>query len=349
MQRTAHVILMLVVIMLTAMAVQAQDMPRELRRDYPEERYLIRPGIGDSPESAAEAARLEIAKYFESKITGETVVREWAQSSSSRGRVIEDRVTELSNNIMISASRDIPGIEIALTERDRDICEAWAVLEKHRHSQLLRERIDTLDSGIAQRMADATPGDLVRLKLLAQVLADLLSREQARQDLALLETDAAPPSNQELLYDIMSQLDRMIAETFDVALVFTGDIDPKVRAGILKGITDAGIRIREYPSFDDAAAVDIDLVITVEHTANPRSVTQQVNTREFTFHFVNWVLSVTTMDPGTRAVISSQVFDGESNGSFENQAFERMINNILNSQVPALTGWIYDTIFEPEG
>ncbi|MFC1485920.1 hypothetical protein ACFL55_02715 [Candidatus Latescibacterota bacterium] len=331
-------------------AVSAQgDVPRDVRRNYPEEVYIVRPGTGETAGSAAQAARLEIAKFFESKISGETVVHEWAQSRAARGNITEQRFTELTNNIIISASRDIPGIEIAYTEQGRNAFVVWAVLERARYSDLLRERIVQVDEKISGEMGRFPPDDLNHLRVLTRVLDDLLAREQARQDLALLEAGNVPPSHQMLLYQVMSSIDSLIAEAFDVAVVPEGDIDPQVRAGLIKGITDTGIRIREYPDFTSAVDGGSDMVITFEHTVTPRVSSTTVNNREFAFHFSGWVLSVTTMDPTTREVMSSLVMNNETNGSSDSQARERMIKRILDEQVSAVTDWVYDTIFKPEG
>jgi len=330
-------------------AAVAQDIPRDVSRNYPGERYIVCPGTGEDAGSAAEAARLEIAKFFESNISGETVVREWAQSRATRGNITEERFTELTNNIIVSASRDIPGIEIVSTEEERNDYVAWAALEKTRHSEYLRERIDRIDEKVGQEMSGRSPDDLNHLRMLTRVLDDLLAREQARQDLSLLEAGTVPPSNQMLLYRVMSALDSMIAQAFDVAVVPEGDIDPEIRAGLVKGITDAGIRIREYSDFPSAVEGGSDMVVTVGFVVNPRSSTTTVNNREFTFHFSGWVLSVATMEPATREVMSSLVLNDETNGSSDSQARERMVRRILDEQVPTVTDWVYETIFEPGG
>jgi hypothetical protein len=329
--------------------VDAQDtIPRELRRAYPEDRFLVRSGTGDNAGAAAEAARLEIAKYFESKITGETVVKQWAGSRSSRGKISEDRFTELTNTIIISTSRDIPGIELPLTEEIVKSKEyrVWAVLEKVRFIKTLKERMEQLDRETASRMATLPQDDLGRIRALRAVLAGLLSREQARQDLTLLETTTTIPADPAVLFSVMNQLDTMIAESFDVALVFSQNVDPKVRAGILKGITDAGIRIREYAGIDAAVAAKVDLIITADHTVTSRTSSTTVNNRAFTFYFANGVLSVATMDPKSRAVISNLVLNDEGNGSSDAQAVERLVKKVLDTRVPVLTGWVYETIFK---
>ncbi|MBT4483210.1 MAG: hypothetical protein HOC71_05985, partial [Candidatus Latescibacteria bacterium] len=113
--RTARVILSLALIMcLSAAAAYTQGaIPKKVSQKYPEDRHIIRSGTGETSEQAADAARFEITKYFESKISGETIVSQWGQSTTSGGKTIEKHLAEVSNTVIVGASRDIPGIEIA--------------------------------------------------------------------------------------------------------------------------------------------------------------------------------------------------------------------------------------------
>ena len=115
-----------------ALNIYAQDkMPEELQRRYTKDLYIVSSGYGDTSEDAAESARFEIAKYFEAKISGETLVKQWAKSKTKRGKTIEERLTEISNTIIIGASRDIPGIEIVSSKyvKKSKSYQTWAVLE----------------------------------------------------------------------------------------------------------------------------------------------------------------------------------------------------------------------------
>jgi hypothetical protein len=146
----------------------------------------------------------------------------------------------------------------------------------------------------------------------------------------------------------MSGLDSLIADAFDVGLIFEGDINGAVRSGIIKGITDAGIRVKEYPSRYTAIDEGNDLLLTVENAVNPQVRSRKFNNKEFTFYFVNWTLGMKAIDPATEEVISTWIGKGETNGSYEDQAIERMISNIMGKQVPELSNWVYQAIFKPE-
>lgn len=330
--------------------VNAQSIPRAIRNNYPEDRFIVRFGSGEKSESAADNARFEITKYFESKISGETLVREWAQTKTTRGKTIENQLTEFSNTIMIGSSRDIPGIEIVSNEYDKKakIYEAWAVLEKGKYIATLLDRVKNIDSKVEYQLANIPDGDLNRIRISSQVISDLILREQSLLDLSLLESGAGITSENIVLYRVMSSLDSLIADAFDVGVVYENEIDSKVKAGIVKGISDAGIRIREYADVNTAAEDGIDLLITVEHSVTSRSTSSTINNREFNFFFASWVLSIQAKEPDTQDVITTYVRNDETNGGNAAQALDRMTNKILREQVPAVSKWVYDSILKPE-
>jgi len=353
--RTAHVYIVFSVLIVflsgNADDVFSQDeMPRDLQRKYTEDLYIVRSGYGDTSEDASESARFEIAKYFEAKISGETLVTQWAKSQTKRGKTIEDRLTEISNTIIIGASRDIPGIEIASSQYDNKSksYQAWAVLEKSKYISLLQERMRSIDSKVNLQLTNLTGDDLHLIRIYSRIMNDLLLREKAQQDLSLLNSVFPVDSNEIILFGVMTSLDSLIAEAFDVGLVFNGDVNSNVKSGIIKGINDAGIRVREYPDFSTATDSGIDLLMSVEHNVTARKTSKTFNNKEFTFHFADWVLSVQTIDPKTQEIIDTLIQKDNTNGSYEDQAYERMMNKILQDQVPEVSKWVYNSIFKPE-
>ncbi|MFC1651009.1 hypothetical protein ACFL2X_05510 [Candidatus Latescibacterota bacterium] len=331
--------------------VFAQDkLPRSLRRKYSEDSYIIRFGSGDTSEDASESSRFEIAKYFEAKISGETIVNQWAQSRTKKGRSIEERLTEISNSIIVGTSRDIPGIEIISSEYDKKSksYQVWAALEKSKYIGVLQDRIKNIDGKNNNRLANLSGDDLNRIRIYSHIMNDLLIREKALQDLSILGSGAASISSETALFGVMSSLDSLIADAFDVGLVYKNEMSSSVKSGITKGINDAGLRVREYPDSPSAFESGIDLLMTVEHTVNTRVTSRKMNNKEFTFHFADWVLSIQTMDPESREIINTLVLKDTTNGSYEDQALERMMDKILRVNVPSISKWVYDSIFKPE-
>ncbi len=353
--RTAHVSLVFLLFMLFMpeihLQISAQEhMPKDIRQKYPQDKYIVRSGNGESSESASESARFEIVKYFEAKISGATLINQWAKSQTTRGKTTEDRFTKISNTMMVSASREIPGIDIASINQDKksDSYEAWAVLKKSTYSAFLSDRIKKIDSLVDFRLSNLKKNDLYLVKTYSQIMSDILLREQARQDLSLLDSGLMVGSNEILLNMVMTSLDSLIAEAFDVGLVFNGEVNNKIKAGIRKGISDAGIRIKEYKEFQTAVDEGNDMVISVEHESSSRSTSKTFNKKEFKFFFTNWVLSLNAIDPETQEVIDSFVKEDQTNGSYEDQANQRMITRILQKNVPLISNWVYDLIFKPK-
>ncbi|MHB9028171.1 MAG: hypothetical protein ACYC9O_05340 [Candidatus Latescibacterota bacterium] len=318
----------------------------DVQKKYPDSRYIVRSGGGGSPEQAAEAARLEIAKYFEAKISGETLVREWAKSATSHGKSVEAHMTEISNTVIVGASRDIPGIEIVASDGDRNQYEAWAALEKAKYAQVLLERVSGLDAAADRRFANPGDSDLKRAASFSKSMRDLISREKARQDLVLLGQN--PPSRNAMLNAAMSTLDSIVSEALEVGLVFGGEIDERIKSALLKGVIDAGIRVKQHSDAQTAGSAGSDLLTTVSCEVRPRKTSQILGGKEYVFFWSDWVLSVKAIDPSTGKVLNTTVLSDKVSGGSEEQASERMVGKILKDQMPKVTSWVYGVIFSPE-
>jgi hypothetical protein len=325
----------------------AKNRGDEIAGKYPEARFIVRSGTGETPEAAAEAARFEIAKFFESKISGETLVREWAQSESVRGKTARSQMTAITNTVIVKASREIPGIVIETNGQDAKSkrFEAWAVVDREKLAPVLEERIADSDNETDRLLARTGEADLKRVASLALSMRLLADREQDRADLKLLGRD--PGSRVAMLHSVMTALDSLIAGAFDVGLVFEGTMDGGIRAALFKGIVDSGIRVKEFPDIAVAAAAGSDLTVAIAHQPTKRTTGQTLSGKEYVFHWVDWVLSIKSLDPSTGEVTGTTVFNDKVSGGSAEQANERMANRILQKQVPAVTAWMYGTVFAP--
>ena len=320
----------------------------DINSQYPGELYLVRSGTGETSGEAAEAARLEIAKYFESRISGRTVLSQWAETSTRRGKTLEEKLTEISSTITVSAERDIPGIDIVQNERDGNSSwyRAWAVLSRSAYGGVLMEKIRMIDTEVDTRRKDAREDDLNKARNLAGIVSDLTVREKIRQDLTLVSSGSAPGSRNELLVAVMTSLDSLIAEGLDVGIVFTGDVDERVKAGIIQGVVDAGIRLKEHPDHISAEKERSDLVISVSHTVSFRTSRTSISSKEYTLHWCDWTLSLNAVDLSTREVIDSLALNERTSGRDQSQAHNRMALVVVESQAPMISSWVYDVIFK---
>ena len=278
-------------------------------------------------------------------------MHEWAQSKSSRGKTLESHLTELSNTVIVSASRDIPGIEIASTKRNRRAknYEAWAVLEKSKYAAVLSERIQKIDRNVDGRLAKPQNSDLSLLRVYTGVISELVLREQSMQDLFLLDSGTAIEHRDRLLNAVMTSLDSLISGGFDVGIVFTGEVKNNVKSGIISGIVNAGIRLKEYPDAKSSADSGSDLVMLVEHNVSHKIAKFRTSERTREFYNVDWVLSVKAAVPSTGKVIDVLVQNDKLAGAqSESQAEDRMVKEILESEVPVITSWVYKVIFKPD-
>ncbi|MBN1291815.1 MAG: hypothetical protein JXB48_08240 [Candidatus Latescibacteria bacterium] len=336
----------------SSLMVEARDNDSDdMAKRYPPDRYLVRPGGGSSPENASEAARLEIAKYFESKISGESIVKEWAESHTVKGKTTQKHATELSNIISVSANREIPGIEITGTQQDKKTGEytTWAVLEKNAYISVLKDRISKRDSETDQYLAGTGTNDMQKLRNLNRALQNLIEREKDRRDLTLLDPDSMVESRNNILQDVLNNIDNLVSDSFDVGLVFEGDVDSKVRTGITQGIVDAGIRIKEFREFSAACKTGNDLIMSVKHDVNEYTRNQKMGQKDYEFFYCSWVLSVSVYDPETTEVIDTfvQKNDIKNVGGGQAKTQDDMVRNILQNQVPGVTAWVYKLIFSP--
>lgn len=329
-------------------ASYAKGKADEVMKKYPESRYIVRSAGGESPEQAAEAARLEISKFFEAKISGESLVREWARASSARGKTSQAHMTEIANTIVVGSARDIPGIEIVASQEDKDSkrFEAWAVLDRAKYGQTLLERIQGADSAVDRRLAQPGDNDLKRVACMAKCMQDLATREKDRGDLGLLGQTVE--SRGTLLNQIMSSMDSLVSGALDVALIFEGNTDEKVQSALLKGIVDAGIRVKNQPDMAAAAGAGADIAMTVAHQVTTRKTNSTISGKDYTFHWAEWMLTVKAMDPASGQVIDTTVSSDKVSGGSEEQARERMVGRVLQIQAPKLTSWVYGVIFKSD-
>ncbi|HDY90077.1 MAG TPA: hypothetical protein ENH82_18405 [bacterium] len=345
---------------------------RDIHYLYPNERYLVRSGRGKTPQAATETARFEIAKYFESRISGKTLVRQWARNTKTRGHTIEDQLIELTNTIIVSSKREIPGIDIVKTEQVKlNIYEVWAVLEKSTYSGILRDRIQKIDKELDNRLSITYDSDILRARNLTQIIYDLILREQSREDIMLISPGLSINSRTDELHIVMSNLDNLIAEDLNIGLVFNGDMDKGIKSGMRKGIVDAGIRLKEYPDYTQAVDDKTDIIIMVDHTVTTyheeKSGLRTISTifdsifsyilgfivtttkpEDYIVHWNSWILSLESFDSTTGKIIDTLVLNDKSSGKNDKQSHGRMVRKFLKSQVPAVSSWVHNVIFKPQ-
>ncbi|MFC1607847.1 hypothetical protein ACFL47_07740 [Candidatus Latescibacterota bacterium] len=329
-------------------SVEARGKADDIQKKYPQDSFIVRSGTGDSPESASENARLEIAKFFESKISGETIVQETMKLQISGNKSKEQRMTQLSNSIKVSANRDIPGIEIAGTEKIRrsDSYEAWAVLDRSKYAGVLRDNIAKIDAEVDQLLSDTGGDDMKNLRDLTRVMNSLVERKTSFQDLSLLG-GGATSARDNLLGAVITSLDSLIATSIDVGLVWDGEVGSEIKTAVTNGFSESGIRIREYDGISAAKDAGADLALRVRHDVSESERVSTINNKEYKMGNYDWVLSVDAVDPSTDQVIDTNVQREKiSEMGGMDRAKGRMLSKIMSEQVPVLSSWLYEFLFK---
>ena len=318
----------------------------EVQSRYPEGLYVLRQGSGDSPVAAADAARLEIAKFFEANISGETKVHQWGQSESKHGRILSRQVTEIVNDIRVAASREIPGIEIVGSRKlPNGTYESWAALSKTIFAEHVESQIAGFDALVGELLGVRPDTDIRAAQSLAKSAAALLQREEKRGDLVLINRANGIPSGVKRYAAVMTSLDSVITRRLDVGIVIRGDAGTTVSEGLVSGVSAAGIRCNQYDSLSKAASGASDIVISVNCSLTERTSTTTIQSRQQLLHWADWILSFNALDPVTKEIVDSSVLSGKSSGIDAKQARARMDYAILNENMSAVTSWVYALIF----
>jgi hypothetical protein len=317
---------------------------------YHSEFYIVRSGRGKTQEEAAEYARFEIVKFFESRITGETRLRQTSESAVTRGRIVESILTELENEVSVSSEREIPGIEIVENAQvpGSGLYEAWAALSKKEYGALLAERVRTADTTIDTRLGSPGASDIERARTLAGISRIVTERERDRRDLSLVMPEAGVESREALFGMVSASLDSLLEHAIDVGVVLGGDMDDRIRPTIVDGITGSGIRMKEFDSMASAVNGGSDMIVTANIVVTPRVSETTIASQTVKLFWSDWVLSLTAIDPSSKALVDTIVLTDKASGRDPDQALQRMIGRISETQTPAMARWIYDVIIRPE-
>ena len=306
---------------------------------YPDALYLVREGTGSSRDEAENAARFEIARFFESRISGESIVRRWAKSVIAGGKTRERFATELTRVITVAAERDIPGIVIADAARSGDTWRAWAVLDRAAYHQTLDERLTALDREIIDRLALPRGSDLAYAKTLGRSLAALTERERLRGDLSVLGFGLVPPSRSEQASELLVELERLLSDSFVIALKGNSAGTGRTGGTLAGALSAAGFRVGQTTT-DDA---DMVLSWGIESTVSQRPLKIGDDTVELVR--IDWDLDLTAAEPGKSMQLGSVSFHDTVTGNDETQAQRLMNARIGSDQARKTASWVYELVF----
>ena len=223
---------------------------------YPEERFLVAVGEGDTRRAAENAAAANLSRIFEARIEADEHLLD--QSRETDSELV--RTTDFTADINIASAQTLYNIQHAEAWQDnRGRFHAVAYLERRTTAAIYRDKIDGLTSRVSFLLsqAETAPDLLKKYALLRAAGRHATEAEYLLRQLKVIH----PPS----LHDAEPgySLDRLRKELADTArqvvvrVSVEGDSDNRMAATLQELFTSYGFMIGKNPALDVAARVDI--------------------------------------------------------------------------------------------
>jgi len=224
----------------------APDRPEWIEKspaEFPAARYLTGSGSGPDLESARDAARVEIAKVFSSRISAANFSSVSERTFSGESGAQTTAYREAAATVHVATEKVMAGVEVSRSWRDPGGGRyyALAVLDKSKVRAALSDRLAELDEqvGATFREMATTTDKLARARTALKVRAFLKSREAPASDLRVLShgADVEPPYD---LNSVRSAIEKALT-ALDVALTLRPVPRERVLAEIRKALNALGV------------------------------------------------------------------------------------------------------------
>ena len=216
--------------------------------DYPASRFLTAQGQGDSAQEAGDNARLNLAKIFSVRITGQQQsFRQVNSEQTDSGESVQVSYA-LSNRIEQQTDQLIEGSEVIFFyDEIEKKHKALATLEKIPAAQRLRQQIDQLDEQTEDYLKETSSDALLIMANNYRALQLQLLANNRRRQLAIVRPSAArQPSwqTQKLRRNLISQLQKISFKTK------TENLNKDDRQLVFSALAKAGIERLEQDEAD---------------------------------------------------------------------------------------------------
>jgi hypothetical protein len=153
---------------------------------YPQGRFVVGVGWGDTLNTADDRARGEVAKFFQAAVENTTLEEE---RYSQLGTGDEAQVThdfDLKYFTRVRSRAELEGVEIRERTVRSGLHYSLAVLDKVALQRRLSERLSDVEMEIAERLDEPATDPSVRVKALARAIWLMADRDRLMKQLALL-------------------------------------------------------------------------------------------------------------------------------------------------------------------
>ena len=259
--------------------------------EFPENRYLVATGYGDTPAEAGREARGAMAAIFSSTVYAETM----AQATSAFGLDGEEQFQkQVASSVKVISDVALEGVEVVDSGKNKETgaYTALAVLDRRQAGARWQRALDSLNDRLSAEMAalPSVSGDLFRLAALNRIAALALQQEALTSRLRVVGAAAAMAEP----VDIRAVATELAALRQTAAVFVTLDGEQSAAAvNVIKaGLSREGVLITE-----DASAASGRISGTV--------VLQPLNIDHPTSRFVRAVITADILDARTGVSLKS--------------------------------------------
>jgi hypothetical protein len=262
---------------------------------YPEDRYMIGVGQGDTRAVAEERAYAALARIFKIEITSQS--KDWESYFSLERKSATQIERKLTVETMTKVSTDkvLENVKIAGAWKDPDtnIHSALAVLDRAAATTALSARIADLDAIIDRHVKESSQSSdkLLTLRQLHRAIRNTMARESLNSDLRVISGRTV--NAQFSVADLTEQLQKFLSRSMVIIIEVEGDHAEAVRQGIIDALVREGLPVTM------AGAGASDLLI------KGAAKVWAADLPDPKFRYVRWCADFNIISPGAQRIVGT--------------------------------------------
>ncbi len=301
-------------------ATKQPDWVRSESSKYPNKKFLVGVGTGDTRKAAEELAYAAISRIFLAEIQHRTrrLVKffrtDEKNKSTWRKNMEVDELTKVSTHNVLE---NVSIAEIYL-DREKQTYFALAVMDRQKAELSLRQRISALDQELEELLKAARASDhkIQKVRLLHKAVGKMFLRDTYNTQLRVVSLTGTGKESPTAISKIQEELQDFLSRNFRILLVVTGPESERIRTAIVEGLSSHGLTVsyKDTPNADVVIDGSIDFV--------PVEMPQA--------KFVKWEASFELQDLSTGQIIGSVIRRGREGHIDETRAEARALKAAQN-------------------
>lgn len=287
---------------------------------YPSSKYLTGVGYGPERASAEDKARAEIAKIFFSKIDSRTKSYQDYLQTTSKGKSKIEETLSIEEVTKVSSQKVLSGVRIAHVYHEtgsESLFYALAVLNREQSAKILRDKIEELDQGISETLANANRAEdmLTKVKYLKQSIQEHIIREAYDAELRIVSRSGGGVSPPVSFTELKNQLESVLLRDFLIGVSVSGSRASEIQEALVQGLNQQGFAISE-----DLSRTNVIVRGTVKITPLERGTSE--------WKYVQWRTHFDMIDKRGESVFGSVNNSGREGHLNLSQAENRAVRKI---------------------